>query len=474
MDFRLLVKRPSDASHPSVQVEGEEWSLTDSLDIYSTQIPPYACVSYVWGSGRAPNPIHTTILMSDRTLPVLSSAIRNSKFEAFWIDAFCVPSDPVRKGPTLESMGFIYGRAAKVIAVLGQKSYAAVKQMSFLKRNDVPTVELMKDMEQEPWIRSVWTYQEVVNSSGTFFVGEDTTDGDLLDVSGLLNNLGYYLLKFREHLGITGFELRKRFPNLDTFEDLAADWQLAAFARRSALEIMSNMSRRSYEDPRNYFYSMIGALTETPSKRSKKPTIETLAETFMAIAEEKGDYSFIFSCAPRDQRPGLEWRPRPVLLKGLIEWHVDGEALDGVKEPNGIRLKNMALLHPATHVSTLARDAVLHWTGPHWINVAQLPEQPDTTIALKLHETLRELGFTGNAPHILAEEGIVFPQEEAPTGASVEIWVALDIYYPFGSPGIAIATIGNTRYYSPVLWFGSREALGDPKEVFIPTNIARL
>lgn len=471
MDFRLLVKQTisSDSSRTSITLEGEQWSLTDSLDIYSDAIPEYACVSYVWGTGRADNPIHSNLLMSDRTLTVLCAAIKNSSFEAFWIDAFCVPSDPVRKGATLESMGYIYSRAARVIAVLAPKSFAAVKKMGPLKKDEKPTKELLDDLEQEMWIKSVWTYQEIVNSAGIFFLGEDTTGGAPLDGSQFLNYLGYYQMKYSEAKGFDAFEMRRLYPNLDTFEDLILDWFRAGYSERSALEVMSNMARRFYDDPKNYFYSMIGALTQKPSKRSHKPSVEALAEVFMAIAEEKGDYSFIFSSSPRDLRPGLEWRPRPELLRPIIHWHADGEKLSGIRDPSGIRLQDIIVMHPAATVGPAARNYICIWS-----KTPQLEHSADAVFIDKLRALFESLGFSGKGQPILTEHGYAFPQEEAPAQASVELWVAPSVYYTFGAPAMVVAHMGDTVRYIPAVFAGLARDIKERTEVFIPTNAARL
>ncbi|TCD60855.1 hypothetical protein EIP91_009404 [Steccherinum ochraceum] len=473
MDFRLLLKQKwengGDFPIPSLDIDGVVWSLSDSFDIHQDTIPEYACVSYVWGSGRAENPIHPSISMSDRTLPVLSAAIRNTEFEAFWVDAFCVPTDPAHRGPTLESMGYIYSRAKQVVAVLAPRSFAAVKEMSTLQKGDIPSVRLLEDLERETWIRSVWTYQEVVNSSTTFFVGEDSADGKLLDCSEFLNALGYYQTKYREHANITTFDMRTRYPNLDAFEDLMVDWLLAAYTQRSALEIMANMPRRYYEDPKNYFYSMIGALTQKPSKRSKKPTVEALAETFMAIAEEKGDYSFIFASSPRDRRPGLEWRPKPELLQAIVHWHVDGEALIGAREPDGIRLKGMTIARRSTAAGSQAKQTVASW-----LQAPQLAESSDDAIAGAMRQVLKKCGFSGSGRHILTQHGFTFPQEELSDDADVEVWLTTDIYYVFGAPAFVVARTAEGTRYIPAVHAGEARGLVGKTDVFLPTGAARL
>jgi hypothetical protein len=72
MAFRLLTETPIDHTGPSFELESHQWSITEPFDILSD-----TCVSYVWGTGRAPNPMSSEIMMSDHTLSALRTVLRN-------------------------------------------------------------------------------------------------------------------------------------------------------------------------------------------------------------------------------------------------------------------------------------------------------------------------------------------------------------------------------------------------------------
>jgi hypothetical protein len=74
--------------------------------------------------------------MSDHTLAVIA-AIRNHdpghSASMIWIDAFCVPIEPVAKRATLESMGFIYSHATwQVVVVLSLEAFETLERVSQL------------------------------------------------------------------------------------------------------------------------------------------------------------------------------------------------------------------------------------------------------------------------------------------------------------------------------------------------------
>ena len=56
MEFKLLVpvtEALATASSKAVIVDGQRWVLTDPLQ--EPDIPPYACISYVWGDALVPH-----------------------------------------------------------------------------------------------------------------------------------------------------------------------------------------------------------------------------------------------------------------------------------------------------------------------------------------------------------------------------------------------------------------------------------
>jgi Heterokaryon incompatibility protein (HET) len=138
--------------------------------------------------------------MSDRTLPAIAATIHNHdpdhSAQMIWIDAFCVPTEPLAKRATLESMGFIYGSAAaaQVVVVLSDEAFAVVETMSQLDTAGTlsAAAEILDALENDGWMRSVWTYQEVVNSQHLLFTGEGMV-GKFIRGEPFLNRFGHYL-----------------------------------------------------------------------------------------------------------------------------------------------------------------------------------------------------------------------------------------------------------------------------------------
>src|SRR5437762_8777672 len=155
----------------------------------------------------------------------------------------------------------------------------------------------------------IWSqadYQEVVNSKSIHFAAEGGSTS--LDGAQFLNEVGSALEKYKKLHCCNSFSLRTLHPRLDNLEDTIADWLTAAFAERPAYQAMSSMDRRTSERKEDYFNALIGAITAEPL-RDRSATALHPAEYFMRLCEEKGDFSFIYSSAPRSNAPGRSWRP---------------------------------------------------------------------------------------------------------------------------------------------------------------------
>ncbi len=107
-------------------------------------------------------------------------------------------------------------------------------------------------------------------------------------------------------LSALGPKARARYPRLNAFEDVIGDWAVAGFLERSALQVMSIMDTRTQTWPDDHFYAMIGAISTEPARPVE---LSSPCEAFMTLCERKGDYSFVFTSAKRDMRPGYRWRP---------------------------------------------------------------------------------------------------------------------------------------------------------------------
>jgi hypothetical protein len=213
---------------------------------------------------------------------------------------------------------------------------------------------------------------------------------------------------------------------------------------------MSNLDRRYTAEPQNYFYSMIGAVSQAPSARTSSPSFTELSETFMRICEEKNDYSFLYSTAARDERLGRRWRPVPGPLHSLLPWHSWGEAQPGHYDPQGFWLDNMLRYDIATTINEPSKRKILQW-------LPQLEHlNSDTaTIAEKVYQNFCRMGFSGSSDYIVTENGLFFPQKPLPLGVDVMILVSASIQAAYGGPGLAKAIARNAVSYTPGIFAGT-------------------
>jgi Heterokaryon incompatibility protein (HET) len=390
-------------------------------------------------------------MMSDHTLPALRTVLRNHPCRKIWQDIFCVPLDRPRKRATLESMGFIYGQAAQVIAVVSENSLRAFDAMTRWHEVEggFPDPAMLDTFEKDPWIRSVWTYQEVANSKRLYFVGENV-DNMLVEGEAFLNSFGHFLETFRKRNKLHAFQFRARYPFLDTFEDILVDWFMGGFGERSALQVLSSLWVREWQEEANYFYAMIGVITERPSQRTSDPTIETLSDAFMTACEDKADYSFIFCCNERDTRPGYTWRPARQILRPILPWHVYGDNILGDRDASGaLVLKGLALLTPASCIGDGGKEMVRGL-----LQSPNVADYNDGDLKKLVLESLNKVGFSGCGAVATMAEGFFFPQQRIPPDADVQFWACCSLTWAIGTPGLAVVCHAGSRMYVPGAYLG--------------------
>jgi hypothetical protein len=261
-----------------------------------------------------------------------------------------------------------------------------------------------------------------------------------VDGSHFLNGVGYTLQKYKESNNLDDFAIRERFPSLDALEDLIADWMIAAYEKRSALAVMSNMDRRVWSDERNYFFAMIGAVTSNPCERSEV-TDADLSETFMAICEAKKDFSFIYSSSIRSTDPARRWRPRGGLLPSILPWHSWGELQQGHFDQDGVLWLDCVLLFRRSPLHDEAKQFIAKW-----LHREDLGEANEEILATRMHAALVRMGFTGNKEYMNLKDGLFFPQTVLPAGADIVVLVSATLRWTLGAPGIACISNGVGSY----------------------------
>jgi hypothetical protein len=382
--------------------------------------PEFACISYVWGLERVPNPLDIGRPMSDQTLLSLSAAIKVSTVSAFWIDAFCIPVTQPSRSVTLESMGYIYSIAKEVIVALSPDRSGALEEMG---QSDMLREQTLLALEHDEWARSVWTYQEVVNSQRLYFTSTNPLSSAVVDGNTFLNRVGYTLHLYKQEHGFNSFDLRRRLGYLDALEDLIGDWMISDYTDRSALQVMSNLDRRSCIVPQNYYYSMIGSITQFPSYRAAGIQVANLVEKTMQICEQKNDYSFIFSTAARNELSATPWRPRPEPLHSILPSFSHGARQGGRHDAHGFWLEKMVCSRPVNKVEDANHKNVQAW-------LEKLPApwsscNPETTLVNDTLDFLEQIGFTGSREYLETSVGAFYPQKFLSADHDHDIYILL-------------------------------------------------
>lgn len=472
MEFRLLVGSTDPPSQPSLLLEGRNWTLSQSLDLKDDErLPHFACISYLWGPGREPHALVEGLTMSSRTRPALAAAIRTGSCNAFWIDVICVPRAGPQRQLTLANMGYIYSRATQVIIVLGEDTFSVIQGM--MHNGPVSETDL-QILECDEWVSSVWTYQEIANGGSVRFVSERQADTPAsIGFFDFFNALGYGLSKWKSSTGSDLFATKKTFPNLDALENILSDCVTASYTLRSALGVFSSMASKRNADPANYFYAILGALTQSPQQLIWGPD-QNLAEKVMAICESKNDFSFIYSAAARDTDPRKRWRPQaaplpadgatvPAVLQPIFAWPCWGEAQYGHYDATSFWLHGMTIMQPASKIRDAGREAVTKW-----LHQPELQHADDAVLGSTAYAAIDGVGFKGEAAPIIVTEGLVFALEAVRRDDIARVLVSNQIRWPMGAPGLVHISDGDEKHYVPCIFIGSDMRLvGDGESILL-------
>ena len=472
MEFRLLIETSESQSQPSLFLAGRHWILSLPYDLENEeQLPSFACISYLWGTGREPHATAEGLTMSTRTRPSLAAAIRIGNCNAFWIDVLCVPPAGPERQSTLENMGYIYSRATEVIIVLSDGTFSIIQEIvhkGFISESGLQILEI------DEWVSSVWTYQEIVNSGLVRFVSEREADTFAsVECLKFLNALGYSLSKWERSAGSDGFAVMKRFPNLNALMDICADWQMAAYTFRSAFSIFSSIASKRNADPANYFYAILGTLTQSTQQIVWDPG-QNLAEKVMTICEQKNDFSFIYTVAARDTDLRKRWRPRavplpadgatvPATLRPILAWHCYGEAQRGHYDATGFWLHGMTIMQAVSSIDGIGRKAI-----SSWLHKPELQHMDNATVVSAVHSIIASNGFNEKAGSTIVAKGIVFTIETVRRNDIVRILVTNQIRWVMGAPALVHVGQGDEKQYMPGAFLGSTEGLlGDGESVLL-------
>ncbi|OCL04468.1 hypothetical protein AOQ84DRAFT_416187 [Glonium stellatum] len=438
MILYLLAQVPEEKPG-SFELEGCHWALElHDLEVDGAEEPLFTCISYSWGGGREPSPLRANFDISDRTLPALATVTAHRpSCNRVWIDALSVPEEVQERARTLASMGKIYSLAKETFVVLSSGAQTALRQMAESNRIEH---ECLYALEKEPWVSRAWTYQEAVNSKEMYITCEGP-HGALVPGNLFMNRLGYTL----NRLEGSDIEKEREFPRLSAFEGLITDYMLANYEERSALQVMSKMDKRISSRPEDHFYAMMGAISTTTADMS---SITEPCEAFMALCEDKGDYSFIYSAARRDPALQRRWRPVAGNLPSILPYATEGSGQPGHKEGDAFYLDFMIVLQRSP-IEEEAERFVRAWLLCNQIvNI-----QPQSPLHHLAYTVLQSWGFIGGADCVFTARGYFFPLE--PIKADhVTILVATKVRWRHGAPGFACCDELNGRVYIPGVFVG--------------------
>ena len=188
------------------------------------------------------------------------------------------------------------------------------------------------------------------------------------------------------------------------------------------------MDRRTSERKEDYFNALIGAITAEPL-RDPSATALHPAEYFMRLCEEKGDFSFIYSSAPRSNAPGRSWRPLAGPIPAIQPWHTFGDGQSGRLYPSFLRLENMCCVTRGS-ISSAAEQFLRDWLrdGSDDSAAGTLPDRVLTR--------LRQASFVGCGDFIELEDGYFFPLTTNRTADNFLVLVAGRVRWPHGGPGL--------------------------------------
>jgi hypothetical protein len=251
---------------------------------------------------------------------------------------------------------------------------------------------------------------------------------------------------------------RKLYPRLSSLEDLLADFAVAPYLERSALQVMTIMDKRTQTQPEDHFYAMMGAISTEPAK-----AVEGIGpcEAFMRLCERKGDYSFMFCNEDREKGLGKRWRPVECELIPVINWHSWGGGLRGRADGERVVLEGIVVMELGK-LGEIGKGFIKGWLAA--FERMGYGSWPDLETERASYEALRALEFSGSEEYLDTELGLVFPQNPVPQSAQVKVIVAVGVRWTLGAPALIQFrhdASSDEYFYEPGVFFGEVPDGGD-------------
>ena len=428
--MRLLVRSERQHDGGTLDVSGEPWAIRDFEDSElpgAQGIPEYTCVSYAWGSGRIPHPFDRDEVISDRALRVLGAVVRICSPDAVWIDALSVATEPRAKAETLRRLGGIYARAERVVVALSDHCLPLVQKY---QRGESVDADALSRLEDEPWIKRFWTYQELAKSRLMSFLVERGSD-TVIDGPEFLNYVGQGMWNQQKVSVATSL-----FPAVENLVDVLASWMHTG-SEPFAYQVMAGLAERLGEFPADRFDAVLGVIAPD-ALTDASPDLASASERFMLACEAKGDLSFIYSTGPRSEQAGRSWRPAPGDVSPILAWHTLGGGQRGIVETTHVRLDELVCMSSGL-LSSEARAVV-----EEHLSLA-LPRSEEV-LSRRVLQQLRTMGFSGSGCPIELEHGFFLPQQSHENAEACLVLVATEVLWVHGAPALLVEPVTTGRY----------------------------
>ena len=180
----------------------------------------------------------------------------------------------------------------------------------------------------------------------------------------------------------------------------------------------------------------------------------------MQLCELAGDYSFLYTTAPRDRTQGRRWRPEAQTpFEVVLPWPSYGKGQHATALPTHLQLEDMWLLTPCP-LRPDAKDFLLRW----------LKTSPDALcgedLSARVLRRLRAAGFAGCGEIVELESGYFFPHESL-RDTEVKVAIATGVRTTFGA-----VALGLVRRVSLFEIYGVGVFVGRIRGEGAPINVA--
>lgn len=435
----------------TLQLNGRDWYLTELFltPENAANFPNYTATSYRWYNGRLPNPFFDGFLMSNLTLPSLESTMRNSPHEAFWIDCFSIPAEPPLKGKILDLLSNIFSAANEVVVPLGLNSRDTLPLLagnSDLSKTSVADLEAaMRDLDQEQWVKSIWTYKEALSAKRYTFSDRSWATGasnskvgepKVADVR-FFSRVAEGLELYARSQNWTDYDAYQNLPNVDGLVNIGLDRQLSgATYSRSVFQSLSSFDRRYVESDKNFFWGLYGASRRKQSPPTEAPRSRTCTGSYSRSVRRR-------MASPSSIPPPnvLLRLTRPSILHragfSIVTWATDGNYQTGNVTAEGIQLNGMVTLEQTPALGQRGRAFIGDWFASGNPEITE--DGSDTSISRKALEIIKMVGYAGSEDPLFTDDGIFFPQWTVPVNATSKTTVLAtsQLGWSFGSPEFA-------------------------------------